>query len=254
MAILKCENISHEFGGLRALNRVSLEVSEGQIFGVIGPNGAGKTTLFNIISGIYIPTEGQLYYQGQPVKKAAASKIARLGIGRTFQNIRLFKKMSVLDNVRIGCHGVTRSGLWSSMLGFPRARREERDVLAKSLDLLAMMGLEQKRNEYASSLAYGEQRRLEIARALALNPKLLLLDEPAAGMNRNEKGDLSELIHKIRQEMELSILLVEHDMELVMGICDEIAVLDYGALIARGTPEAVKQDERVIQSYLGVGI
>lgn len=253
MPILKCEDISQEFGGLRALNNVTLEVEEGQVFGIIGPNGAGKTTLFNIISGIYVPTEGRLFYKNQPINKATACHIARLGIGRTFQNIRLFKKMSVLDNVRIGCHGVTGSGLLGSLLALPGARREERQIRAKSMDLLAMMGLQGKSFEYADSLSYGEQRRLEIARALALEPALLLLDEPAAGMNRYEKSELSELINRIRTTMGLTILLVEHDMELVMGICDEIAVLDYGALIARGEPAAIRQDERVIQSYLGVG-
>lgn len=254
MPILKCEGISQEFGGLRALDNINLQVEEGQVFGIIGPNGAGKTTLFNIISGIYVPTQGRLYFRERPIDRVSACNIARLGIGRTFQNIRLFKKMSVLDNVRIGCHGVTGSGLFSSMLALPGSRREEKSIREKSLLLLEMMGLQNKCYEYADSLAYGEQRRLEIARALALDPALLLLDEPAAGMNRSEKAELAALINKIRVELGLTILLVEHDMELVMGICDQIAVLDYGALIARGAPAAIRQDEKVIQSYLGVGV
>lgn len=253
MPVLVLENISQEFGGLRALDSVNIAVEEREIFGIIGPNGAGKTTLFNIITGIYVPTEGNLLFNGKKINQLSTHNIARLGIGRTFQNIRLFNKLSVLDNVLVGSHGVSRSGLFSSMIGLPAMRREEREIKEQAAGLLALVGLSEKAWEYADNLAYGEQRRLEIARALALKPSLLLLDEPAAGMNPGEKNELMELIRKIRQDMNLTILLVEHDMNLVMNICERIAVLDYGRKIAEGSPAEVKNDERVIQSYLGVG-
>ena len=253
MVILEMEKISQEFGGLRAVDGVNLRINEKEIFGIIGPNGAGKTTLFNIITGIYVPIEGNLIFKGQIVNRTAPHDIARLGIGRTFQNIRLFDKLSVLDNVRVGCHGVTHSGFWSGMLGLPSSRKEEKMILARSNELLEMVGLYDKRYEYADNLAYGEQRRLEIARALALKPSLLLLDEPGAGMNSIEKGELMGLIRQIRDEHNITILLVEHDMNLVMNICERIAVLDYGRKIAEGTPSEIKNDDRVIQSYLGVG-
>ncbi len=253
MNILEMVKISQEFGGLRAVDGVSLAVSGQEIFGIIGPNGAGKTTLFNMITGIYIPNEGDLIFQGRRINRMAPHDIARLGIGRTFQNIRLFNKLSVLDNVRAGCFGVTHSGFWSGMLGLPGERREEKATEAKAIDLLEMVDLADKRYEYADSLAYGEQRRLEIARALALQPSLLLLDEPGAGMNLGEKEELMTFIRRIRDDFNLTIILVEHDMNLVMNICERIAVLDYGRKIAEGTPNEVKNDERVIQSYLGVG-
>ncbi|MFA7077232.1 MAG: ABC transporter ATP-binding protein [Syntrophomonas sp.] len=253
MVILEMEKISQEFGGLRAVDGVNLQINEKEIFGVIGPNGAGKTTLFNIITGIYIPIEGNLIFKGQKINRKAPCDIARLGIGRTFQNIRLFNKLSVLDNVRVGCHGVTRSGFWSGMLGLPGNRKEEKLIRERSLELLAMVGLADKLDEYADNLSYGEQRRLEIARALALEPALLLLDEPGAGMNPLEKEELMGLIYQIRDERQLTIILVEHDMNLVMNICERIAVLNYGRKIAEGTPNEVKNNEKVIQSYLGVG-
>lgn len=253
MVILEMEKISQEFGGLRAVDGVNLQINEKEIFGVIGPNGAGKTTLFNIITGIYIPIEGNLIFKGQKINRKAPCDIARLGIGRTFQNIRLFNKLSVLDNVRVGCHGVTRSGFWSGMLGLPVSRKEEKLIRERSMELLAMVGLADKLDEYADNLSYGEQRRLEIARALALEPALLLLDEPGAGMNPLEKEELMGLIYQIRDERQLTIILVEHDMNLVMNICERIAVLNYGRKIAEGTPNEVKNNEKVIQSYLGVG-
>lgn len=253
MIILEMEKISQEFGGLRALDGVNLSIEEKEIFGIIGPNGAGKTTLFNIITGIYVPIEGDLLFKGQKINRIAPHNIARLGIGRTFQNIRLFDKLSVLDNVRVGCHGVTRSGFWSGILGLPSSIQEEGLILTRSQQLLEMVGLHEKRYEYANNLAYGEQRRLEIARALALEPSLLLLDEPGAGMNLLEKEELMKLIRQIRDELHITILLVEHDMNLVMNICERIAVLDYGRKIAEGTPIEVKNNARVIQSYLGVG-
>lgn len=252
MAILSLNGISQEFGGLRALDGVDLAVEERQIYGIIGPNGAGKTTLFNIITGIYVPTEGILSFQDRPINGTPAHRIARMGIGRTFQNIRLFQKLSVLDNVRLGSHGVTNSGFFSCLLNLPGARREERCMLEQAEELLTLVGLQDKRMEYADNLAYGEQRRLEIARALALKPALLLLDEPAAGMNAGEKLELMELIRHIREHCNLTLLLVEHDMNLVMQICERVAVLDYGRKIADGPPEQIKRDERVIQSYLGV--
>ncbi len=253
MVILEMEKISQEFGGLRAVDGVNLQIAAREIFGIIGPNGAGKTTLFNIITGIYIPIEGNLIFKGQKINRKAPCDIARLGIGRTFQNIRLFNKLSVLDNVRVGCHGVTRGGFWSGMLGLPGSRKEEKLIRERSLELLAMVGLADKLDEYADNLSYGEQRRLEIARALALEPALLLLDEPGAGMNPLEKEELMGLIYQIRDERQLTIILVEHDMNLVMNICERIAVLNYGRKIAEGTPNEVKNNEKVIQSYLGVG-
>lgn len=253
MAVLVLDSISQEFGGLRALDTVNISIEEKEIFGIIGPNGAGKTTLFNIITGIYVPTEGQLIFKGQRLNKLPPYEIARLGIGRTFQNIRLFNKLSVLDNVRVGSHGVTKAGFFAGMLGLPTSRREEREILASSRQLLKLIGLDNKEQEYADNLSYGEQRRLEIARAMALKPTLLLLDEPAAGMNSGEKEELMHLIRQIRDEHQLTIVLVEHDMNLVMNICERIAVLDYGRKIAQGTPEEIRNNDRVIESYLGAG-
>ncbi|SHG70121.1 amino acid/amide ABC transporter ATP-binding protein 1, HAAT family (TC 3.A.1.4.-) [Thermosyntropha lipolytica DSM 11003] len=251
MPILKLEKITQEFGGLRALDSVDLEVREREIFGVIGPNGAGKTTLFNIITGIYVPTEGDLLFKGKKLNGLPAHKIASLGIARTFQNIRLFGRLSVEDNVKIGSMALMPAGFWSSLLGLPSERKAGRKAEEKSRFLLKMLGLYEKRKEYASSLAYGEQRKLEIARALALEPSLLLLDEPAAGMNPAEKDELMDLIRRIRDDMGITILLVEHDMHLVMNICERIAAFDYGRKIAEGSPDRVKNDERVIMSYLG---
>ncbi|ADI01454.1 MAG TPA: ABC transporter ATP-binding protein [Syntrophothermus lipocalidus] len=249
MGLLKIDNVSHEFGGLRALDRVSLAIEKGEIFGLIGPNGAGKTTLFNLISGIYKPTEGQVFFKGRPIHNLAPHKISRLGVGRTFQNIRLFKKLSVVDNVKVGMHGVIiPEAADSKALGWGNKRKIEQ----RADELLNLVGLYEKRMEYAESLAYGEQRRLEIARALARNPCLLLLDEPAAGMNNREKEELMQLVGDIR-DMGITILLVEHDMNVVMNVCDRIAVLDYGKKIAEGDPVSIRNDARVIQSYLGVG-
>lgn len=252
MAILSLEGVSQEFGGLLALDQVRLEVEAGKVFDIIGPNGAGKTTLFNIITGIYTPSSGQVIYKEKAINGLPPYELARLGIARTFQNIRLFNKLSVLDNVKVGFHGVTKAGFFGSMLGLPGERREEKAISKRAHELLEMVGLDDKKMEYADSLAYGEQRRLEIARALALNPSLLLLDEPAAGMNASEKLNLMSFIEEIRDHEDLTILLVEHDMNVVMNICDQIAVLDYGRKIADGPTEEVKNDPRVIQSYLGV--
>jgi len=254
MAILVLNNITQEFGGLRALEEVSLAVEEKTIFGIIGPNGAGKTTLFNIITGIYFPTEGELIFKDKIISGFPPHILARMGIARTFQNIRLFKKLSVLDNVKIGTYAISKSRFFSSLLGLPASRREEKRNMQNSADLLQLVGLYEKSQEYSENLSYGEQRRLEIARALALQPSLLLLDEPAAGMNSSEKAELMDLIQKIRQEMNLTILLVEHDMNLVMNICERIAVLDYGKKIAEDSPQDIINNERVIRSYLGVEV
>lgn len=251
MPILTLEKVSQEFGGLRALDGVDLAVEDHAIFGIIGPNGAGKTTLFNLITGIYEPTEGRVVFRGQAVNGMPPYKVARLGIGRTFQNIRLFSRLSVFDNVRVAADWSHASGLFSTLLGLPKYHREEKVCNQRAEELINMMGLYEKRWEYADSLAYGEQRRLEIARALAGYPALMLLDEPAAGMNTTEKAELMVLIRGIREEMNLTILLVEHDMDLVMNICERIAVLDYGKKIAEGTPEEVQNNRLVVQSYLG---
>lgn len=253
MSVLSLEKVTQEFGGLRALEKVDLKVEEKEIMGIIGPNGAGKTTLFNLITGMYTPTQGEILFKGQKLNHVSPYNIARMGIGRTFQNIRLFKYLSVIDNVKVGSHGVTRAGFLQNMLGLPAARREERWIAQSAMELLQLVGLEDKKDEYATSLAYGEQRRLEIARALALKPALLLLDEPAAGMTPAEKDELMALIRHICAQMNLTILLVEHDMNLVMRICDRIAVLNYGRKIADGSPDEIKNNQQVIQSYLGVG-
>jgi len=253
MELLEIRNVSQEFGGLRALDSVNLQVRQKEIFGLIGPNGAGKTTLFNLITGIYKPTEGQVLFRGRNIENLPPHQISRLGIGRTFQNIRLFRKMSVLDNVKVGMHAVTRAGFWGTLREWGYSRKEEKKIDERARELLAMVGLYDKRMEYAESLAYGEQRRLEVARALGLNPVLLLLDEPAAGMNTREKEELIELVAGIRG-MSITVLLVEHDMNVVMNVCERIAVLDYGRKIAEGDPYSIRNDERVIQSYLGVGM
>lgn len=252
MSILELQGVCQEFGGLRALDAVDLAIAEKTIFGIIGPNGAGKTTLFNIITGIYTPVQGQVVFKDKVIHRLPPYAVARLGIGRTFQNIRLFNKMSVLDNVRVGSHGASRSGLLSCLLGLPGERREEKNVRIQAERLLELVGMQDKAQELAENLSYGEQRKLEIARALALEPALLLLDEPAAGMTMGEKSELTSFIRFIRDEQHLTVVLVEHDMNLVMNLCDRIAVLDYGVKIAEGAPEEIKADQRVIQSYLGV--
>jgi len=250
MRVLTLEGVSQEFGGLRALDGVDLSVEEKTIYGIIGPNGAGKTTLFNLITGIYNPTEGRIVFKDRKLDGLTSFRVARLGIGRTFQNIRLFNRLSVEDNVKVAAGW--NEGLLSRLFGRSYARNADEQSSFGVKELLEMTGLYEKRLEYAGSLAYGEQRRLEIARALAGRPSLLLLDEPAAGMNSTEKVELMALIRYMRDEMHLTILLVEHDMQLVMNTCEQIAVLDYGRKIAEGSPEEVKNNPLVIQSYLGV--
>lgn len=249
--ILEIQSIARHFGGLIAVNNVSFSVGENEIFGVIGPNGAGKTTLFNIITGLLPPSSGQLIYQGRDITKQKPYEIAAKGIARTFQNLRLFQNLSARENVAIANHIHDRTNLFSSILGLPSARIQERQSFDRALELLELVGLTDRAEQKACNLAYGDRRRLEIARALALKPKILLLDEPAAGMNPNEKGALSQLIRQIRHEFNLTILLIEHHVPLVMGLCDRIAVLDFGQLIALGEPEKVKNDPAVIEAYLG---
>lgn len=249
--ILEVKDITRRFGGLVAVNVVSFVVQEQEIFGLIGPNGAGKTTLFNMITGLLSPTKGELIYQGENITKFKAYKIATKGIARTFQNLRLFGNLSVLENVAIAHHIHYKTNLFKSILGLPPTALEEKETYSKSRELLSLMGLIEKAEQLARNLAYGEQRRLEIARALALKPKILLLDEPAAGMNPAEKVALSKLIRQIRSDFNLTVILIEHHVPLVMGLCDRIAVLDFGQLIALGKPEIVKNDPAVIEAYLG---
>lgn len=252
MILLQTQTLSKYFDGLRAVEGVTLSVEEGQIFSIIGPNGAGKTTFFNCLTGFYPPTAGQIIFEGQSITNFRLYQIARLGMARTFQNVRLFGEMSALENVMVGFHCRTRAGLFNSMLRTPFMRREDSRMAERAMELLAFVGLEDRANTWARNLAYGNQRRLEIVRALATQPKLLLLDEPAAGMNPQEIMGIMELIRKIRDQGK-TIILIEHHMRVVMGISDRIAVLDHGEKIAEGTPTEVCNNLAVIAAYLGVG-
>lgn len=249
--ILEAKDLTRRFGGLVAVNNVSFTVNNNEIFGLIGPNGAGKTTLFNMITGLLQPSSGNLIYQAQNIIKLRPHQIAALGIARTFQNIRLFGDLSALENVIIARHIHTNSNILTGVLGLPPAPMEELKTKQKALELLDLVGLSDRLDEKARNFSYGDQRRLEIARALALQPQLLLLDEPAAGMNPNEKHSLSEFIRKVSTEFNLTVILIEHHVPLVMGLCDRIAVLNFGKLIALGNPAQVRTDQAVIEAYLG---
>ncbi|SFK09970.1 amino acid/amide ABC transporter ATP-binding protein 1, HAAT family [Desulfomicrobium apsheronum] len=250
-AILSLEGVSRSFGGLMAVGDVGFSVQPGEIFGLIGPNGAGKTTLFNLISGLTPVSAGRISFLGKDILGIAPHKVASMGMARTFQNIRLFSGMSVLDNVRAPMQAFAETGLLSDLLGLPASRAQERRIRDRAMELLGLVGLDSKTHDLASSLPYGERRRLEIARALALRPKLLLLDEPAAGLNLAEKAELSSFIRDLRTRFDLTVLIIEHHVPLVMGLCDRLAVLNFGRLICQGKPDDVRSDQCVIDAYLG---
>ena len=249
--LLKVDNVSMIFGGLRAVSNLSMYINKGELIGLIGPNGAGKTTAFNMITGVYTPSEGDVYFNGVKSSGKKSYQVTQLGMARTFQNIRLFSELSVIDNVKIAYNMHVTYNLVDAIIRDKKYLNEEDFITQKAMDLLKIFHLEGEATEVAKNLPYGKQRRLEIARALATEPKLLLLDEPAAGMNPQETHELMEMIRWIRDKFDLSILLIEHDMGLVMGVCERIYVLEYGMKIAEGTPEEIKHNSRVIEAYLG---
>ena len=251
MALLDVKHLTKNFGGLTAVGDVTLELNEGELFGLIGPNGAGKTTLFNLLTGVYEPSEGTITLDGNLLNGKKPYHIAALGLSRTFQNIRLFKEMTVLDNVLVGLANSHKQNIVASLLRLPSYYSSEKELRQKALDLLAIFDLDGEADTLAKNLPYGQQRRLEIVRALATEPKILFLDEPAAGMNPQETAELTQLIRQIKEEFNITIMLIEHDMSLVMEVTERIYVLEYGRVIAHGTPDEIKNDKRVIEAYLG---
>lgn len=251
MALLDVKNLTKNFGGLTAVGDVTMHLNEGELVGLIGPNGAGKTTLFNLLTGVYEPSEGSVSLDGTLLNSKKPYKIASLGLSRTFQNIRLFKEMTVLDNVLVGLANSHKQNIVASLLRLPSYYSSEKELRQKALDLLAIFDLDGEADTLAKNLPYGQQRRLEIVRALATEPKILFLDEPAAGMNPQETAELTQLIRQIKEEFNITIMLIEHDMSLVMEVTERIYVLEYGRVIAHGTPDEIKNDKRVIEAYLG---
>lgn len=251
MALLEVKNLGISFGGLRAVDSFEIDIKKGQLYGLIGPNGAGKTTIFNMLTGVYKPTDGKITLDGQDITGKKTIDINHAGIARTFQNIRLFKELSVLDNVKVGLHEQYKYSTIEGILRLPRYFKVEKEMDKRALELLKVFDLDGESSYKASNLPYGKQRKLEIARALATNPKLLLLDEPAAGMNPNETKELMNTIRFVRDEFDMTILLIEHDMKLVSGICEELTVLNFGQVLARGKTSEVLNDPQVITAYLG---
>ena len=251
MALLEVSNLGIAFGGLQAVAQLDLSIEKGHLYGLIGPNGAGKTTVFNMLTGVYKPTEGNIVLDGKDITGKNPELISKAGVARTFQNIRLFKELSVIDNIKVGLHESMKYNLASSLIRLPNYWKEEKKCTERALELLDIFHMADLANVQAGSLPYGAQRRLEIMRALATSPKLLLLDEPAAGMNPSETAELTETIRRIRDEFNIAVLLIEHDMSLVMGICEGIAVLNFGRIIAKGTPDEIRNNPQVIEAYLG---